>query len=90
MMSPSDLVPSDSMTFTQRWPEQGWALLQLLLLISVSQAKEQLCVQRGDPEDPQLSKDGDIILGGIFSFHSSWRDKRNTYMHKPVPLQCTR
>ncbi|XP_072247811.1 extracellular calcium-sensing receptor-like [Leuresthes tenuis] len=29
------------------------------------------------------------MLGGIFSFHSSWENKHNTYMQKPLPLQCT-
>ncbi|XP_029963986.1 extracellular calcium-sensing receptor-like [Salarias fasciatus] len=29
------------------------------------------------------------MLGGIFSFHSSWKDRQNTYMHQPLPLQCT-
>ncbi|XP_042342900.1 extracellular calcium-sensing receptor-like [Plectropomus leopardus] len=77
------------MTATQSWPEQGWALLQLLLVASFSQAEEPVCRQRGDPENPQLSKDGDIMLGGIFSFHSSWKDRQDTYMHKPLPLQCT-
>uniref|UniRef100_A0A674N2J6 Extracellular calcium-sensing receptor n=2 Tax=Takifugu rubripes TaxID=31033 RepID=A0A674N2J6_TAKRU len=67
---------------------QGWALLQLLLLVSFSQAEDHVCLQMGDPENPQLSKDGDIILGGIFSFHRSWINRRDTYMHKPLPLQC--
>uniref|UniRef100_A0A3Q3JUD2 G-protein coupled receptors family 3 profile domain-containing protein n=1 Tax=Monopterus albus TaxID=43700 RepID=A0A3Q3JUD2_MONAL len=43
----------------------------------------------GDPENPQLSKDGDIILGAIFSFHFSWKVGQDTYMHKPLPLECT-
>ncbi|XP_059187089.1 extracellular calcium-sensing receptor-like [Centropristis striata] len=77
------------MTSTQRWPEQGWALLQLLLVASFSQAKEPVCRRRGDPEYPHLSKDGDIMLGGIFSFHSSWKERQDTYTHKPTPLQCT-
>ncbi|XP_045928761.1 extracellular calcium-sensing receptor-like [Micropterus dolomieu] len=58
-------------------------------MVSVSQAEEMECKQRGDPENPQLSKDGDIILGGMFSFHSTWRDRQDTYMHKPLSLECT-
>uniref|UniRef100_A0A4W6C081 G-protein coupled receptors family 3 profile domain-containing protein n=1 Tax=Lates calcarifer TaxID=8187 RepID=A0A4W6C081_LATCA len=61
----------------------------LFLVVSSSQAEEPVCRQRGDPENPQLSKDGDIMLGGIFSFHSSWKERRDTYMHKPLPLECT-
>uniref|UniRef100_A0A7N6A4X4 G-protein coupled receptors family 3 profile domain-containing protein n=1 Tax=Anabas testudineus TaxID=64144 RepID=A0A7N6A4X4_ANATE len=57
-------------------------------LTSFSQAEEPVCRRRGDPEDPRLSKDGDIILGGIFSFHSNWKDRENTYTHKPLPLEC--
>nr|XP_046245714.1 extracellular calcium-sensing receptor-like [Scatophagus argus] len=77
------------MTSTQRRPEKGWAVLLLLLVVSFSKAEETVCRQRGDPENPQLSKDGDIMLGGIFSFHNKWINKQDTYMHKPLPLQCT-
>ncbi|XP_042071857.1 extracellular calcium-sensing receptor-like [Haplochromis burtoni] len=77
------------MTSTQRWPEKGWALLQLLLVASASSAEEPVCRQRGDPENPLLSKNGDIILGAIFSFHASWKDRKDSYMNKPLPLQCT-
>uniref|UniRef100_A0A3Q3B6E3 Extracellular calcium-sensing receptor-like n=1 Tax=Kryptolebias marmoratus TaxID=37003 RepID=A0A3Q3B6E3_KRYMA len=65
------------------WPEQGCALLQLYLLMSFSQSEESLCRRRGDPDIPQLSKDGEIMLGGIFSFHSSWKNKENTYSEEP-------
>ncbi|KAL7401107.1 hypothetical protein ABVT39_023014 [Epinephelus coioides] len=54
------------------------------------QAEELVCRRRGDPENPQLSNDGDIFLGAIFSFHSSWKIRQDNYMHKPLPLQCTR
>ncbi|XP_008298312.1 extracellular calcium-sensing receptor-like [Stegastes partitus] len=25
----------------------------------------------------------------MFSFHSRWKDRQDTYMHKPLPLECT-
>ncbi|KAM9359495.1 extracellular calcium-sensing receptor-like [Symphorus nematophorus] len=78
------------MTSTQRRPEKGWGLIQLLLLASFSQAEKLVCRRRGDPENPQLSKDGDIMLGGIFSFHDRWKNRQDTYMYEPLPLQCTR
>uniref|UniRef100_A0A672Z2K9 G-protein coupled receptors family 3 profile domain-containing protein n=1 Tax=Sphaeramia orbicularis TaxID=375764 RepID=A0A672Z2K9_9TELE len=61
----------------------------LLLVVCFSQADEPVCRHRGDSENPQLSKNGDIILGGIFSLHSSWKTRQERYMHKPLPLQCT-
>ncbi|KAM8768474.1 extracellular calcium-sensing receptor-like [Acanthopagrus schlegelii] len=75
------------MMSTQRGPGKGWVLL--LLLASFSQAEEPVCRLIGDPENPQLSKDGDILLGGIFSFHNKWKNRLETYMQKPLPLQCT-
>uniref|UniRef100_A0A3Q3MJS5 Extracellular calcium-sensing receptor-like n=1 Tax=Mastacembelus armatus TaxID=205130 RepID=A0A3Q3MJS5_9TELE len=89
MMPPSGLAPSDIMASTQRWPEWSWVLLQLLLAVSFSQAEELVCQQTGDYENPQLSKNGGVILGGIFSFHSSWKNRQDSYKHKPLPLECT-
>uniref|UniRef100_A0A3B5PNZ9 Extracellular calcium-sensing receptor-like n=1 Tax=Xiphophorus maculatus TaxID=8083 RepID=A0A3B5PNZ9_XIPMA len=53
-----------------RWLEQRLKLFYLLLLSSFSVAEEQACTHRGDLEDAQLIKKGDIMLGGVFSFHN--------------------
>uniref|UniRef100_A0A8C5FWN2 Extracellular calcium-sensing receptor-like n=1 Tax=Gadus morhua TaxID=8049 RepID=A0A8C5FWN2_GADMO len=74
--------------YVKLWSEQGLALLQLLLVASFSKSEERACSLMGEPEEPQLFKTGDIILGGIFSFHSSWRTVESSYMHRPLPLQC--
>ncbi|XP_037533468.1 extracellular calcium-sensing receptor-like [Nematolebias whitei] len=42
----------------------------------------------GDPERPQMSKDGDLLLGGIFYFHNNWKNRENSYTQKPLPLEC--
>ncbi|XP_036935009.1 extracellular calcium-sensing receptor-like [Acanthopagrus latus] len=78
------------MTFTQRWRERGWALFQLLLVASISvfSIEETRCRLRGDPEIPLLSKNEDIMIGGIISFHLRWKNRQDTYMEKPLPLQC--
>ncbi|XP_030007208.1 vomeronasal type-2 receptor 1-like [Sphaeramia orbicularis] len=52
-------------------------------------ADELVCRQRGDPENPQLSKDGDIVLGAILAFHNNWENRLDTHKTKPLPLQCT-
>uniref|UniRef100_A0A8C6TMN5 G-protein coupled receptors family 3 profile domain-containing protein n=1 Tax=Neogobius melanostomus TaxID=47308 RepID=A0A8C6TMN5_9GOBI len=33
--------------------------------------------------------DGELLLGGIFSFHNSWIIRQHNYTQKPLPLQCT-
>uniref|UniRef100_A0A4W5M2K1 G-protein coupled receptors family 3 profile domain-containing protein n=1 Tax=Hucho hucho TaxID=62062 RepID=A0A4W5M2K1_9TELE len=67
-------------------------MLQLVLVAALSRAEPEglvVCRRRGGPEYPQLAKDGDIILGGIFSFHSSWQNRELNYTQSPPPLQCT-
>ncbi|KAK2847347.1 hypothetical protein Q5P01_010346 [Channa striata] len=76
------------MMSTQTSSEWVWTLLQMLLVASFSQAQEPVCRHRGDAENTHLSKGGDFIIGGIFSFHSSWKDRQETYTQKPLPLEC--
>ncbi|KAL7870267.1 hypothetical protein SRHO_G00077640 [Serrasalmus rhombeus] len=46
------------------------------------------CNLQGEHVYPQLSKDGDIFIGGIFPFHSSWDMTDVSYILKPSPLTC--
>ncbi|XP_014826136.1 PREDICTED: extracellular calcium-sensing receptor-like [Poecilia mexicana] len=77
------------MMSAKRSLRQGWLILQLLLAACFSQAAELVCSQNGDLESPQLVKDGDVMLGGLFSFHNNWKEREETYTEKPLPLQCT-
>ncbi|XP_035381009.1 extracellular calcium-sensing receptor-like [Electrophorus electricus] len=69
--------------------EPAFALLHLVMtIISFSKSNGNTCSLRGESVCPQLSKDGDIIVGGIFSFHSSWEITDLSYLVKPPPLKC--
>ncbi|XP_060780417.1 extracellular calcium-sensing receptor-like [Neoarius graeffei] len=43
-----------------------------------------------NPEDPLLSKDGDVIIGAIFSVHMCTDMQSLEYTEKPQPLICIR
>lgn len=73
-----------------RWPHWVCAVLQLFFLMSLSLNESFLCRRMGDPERPHMSKDGDILLGGIFYFHNNWKNRENSYTQKPLPLECNR
>ncbi|XP_033884639.1 extracellular calcium-sensing receptor-like [Acipenser ruthenus] len=62
--------------------------LEVILIALFTRAQEPVCVVRGKPEFPQLSKDGDIVIGGIFSLHSSWNGTKPTFETVPEPLEC--
>uniref|UniRef100_A0A671PP91 G-protein coupled receptors family 3 profile domain-containing protein n=1 Tax=Sinocyclocheilus anshuiensis TaxID=1608454 RepID=A0A671PP91_9TELE len=65
------------------------ALLHMVIAImTFSKANKTVCTLRGEPVHPELWKDGDIIVGGVFSFHSSWEIRQLTYSIMPPPLKC--
>uniref|UniRef100_A0AAY5F509 G-protein coupled receptors family 3 profile domain-containing protein n=1 Tax=Electrophorus electricus TaxID=8005 RepID=A0AAY5F509_ELEEL len=51
-----------------------------MTIISFSKSNGTDCTLLGESVYPQLSKDGDIIVGGIFPFHSSWEITDLSYL----------
>uniref|UniRef100_A0A8C9WLI0 Extracellular calcium-sensing receptor-like n=1 Tax=Scleropages formosus TaxID=113540 RepID=A0A8C9WLI0_SCLFO len=68
----------------------AWLLPATWLLAHQVQAEGLLCRLLSRFELPQLQKDGDINIGGIFSFHDSWVETESTFATKPYPPQCRR
>ncbi|KAG2462626.1 CASR protein, partial [Polypterus senegalus] len=52
--------------------------------------EEQVCRQFGPQVRPSFSKDGDIIIGAIFSIHDSTVDSRQNFTSKPESVSCKR
>ncbi|XP_035381386.1 extracellular calcium-sensing receptor-like [Electrophorus electricus] len=60
----------------------------VMAIIKFSKANETACALRGESVYPQLSKDGHIIVAGIFPFHSKWENTNLSYSVTPSPLKC--
>lgn len=63
-------------------------LLLVVLTALLTRAEETVCKLQGTQELPHFSKDGDIIIGGIFSFHDSLLDAKPSYNVIPEPPRC--
>ncbi|XP_072551879.1 extracellular calcium-sensing receptor-like [Salminus brasiliensis] len=63
-------------------------LLHVMMAIINFSRANATCNLQEDSAYPQLSKDGDIIVGGIFPLHSSWEIPDLSYLVKPLPLKC--
>ncbi|KAK2847376.1 hypothetical protein Q5P01_010375 [Channa striata] len=47
------------------------------------------CKVQDTPPVPAFSKDGDYIIGGVFSLHSYMQTTKRNYTFMPEPLRCT-
>lgn len=66
-------------------------ILGLFLLCSIETIGESVnCSMIGKPENPLLSNDGDIIIGGAFSIHNKINLEIPSFTEKPHRLMCTR
>ncbi|KAM9481489.1 extracellular calcium-sensing receptor-like [Clarias gariepinus] len=63
-------------------------LLHTWLLFTQVRAGDPPCSLLGFPSSPQLSKDGDVLIGGIFSFHVKWDQTTNFFTSEPWQPQC--
>uniref|UniRef100_A0A8B9J417 Extracellular calcium-sensing receptor-like n=1 Tax=Astyanax mexicanus TaxID=7994 RepID=A0A8B9J417_ASTMX len=66
------------------------SFLHTWLLFTLVKAADPPCSLRGLPNPPQLSRDGDVIIGGIFSFHNSWEQTPDTFTSGPQQPKCKR
>ncbi|KAF5895970.1 extracellular calcium-sensing receptor-like, partial [Clarias magur] len=51
-------------------------------------AADPPCSIQGLHNPPQLSKDGDLLIGGIFSFHNKWDQPAHTFISGPTQGEC--
>ncbi|KAG2462622.1 V2R1 protein, partial [Polypterus senegalus] len=57
--------------------------LLVLLTAWLTEAEESVCRSHGTSGSPQLSKNGDILIGGIFSIHNTVSDIKATFSNNP-------
>lgn len=48
-----------------------------------------ICKLQGTPRLAAFSKDGDYVIGGVFSIHYNMQTMTHNYATMPEPLSCT-
>ncbi|XP_053356956.1 extracellular calcium-sensing receptor-like [Clarias gariepinus] len=73
------------------WRQQyGYVIESPKMGAGESSAKGENCHILETPASPLLSKDGDLIIGAIFSVHRGTEIQSLAYTEKPQPLTCIR
>ncbi|KAM9480737.1 extracellular calcium-sensing receptor-like [Clarias gariepinus] len=60
----------------------------MITIINFSRANETTCSLQGELVYPHFWKNGDIMIGGIFPFYSSWEFTDLSYSVMPPPIIC--
>ncbi|XP_027017456.1 extracellular calcium-sensing receptor-like [Tachysurus fulvidraco] len=69
--------------------ESIFILLHMVMaIINFTKGNGTTCILQGEPAYPQLWKNGDIIVGGLFPFHSNWETTDLTYVAMPQTMKC--
>ncbi|XP_046720770.1 extracellular calcium-sensing receptor-like [Silurus meridionalis] len=63
-------------------------LFQLLFMVLLCQAQEPVCRVHSHIEQPELYADGDLIIGGIFSFRTGQDGYTDSFTHMPAVRPC--
>lgn len=63
-------------------------LFLLLVMVLLSQAQEPVCRQHSHMEQPELHVDGDLIIGGIFSFRTGQDGYKDIFNSRPDVRPC--
>lgn len=65
-------------------------LVAIILLALLTRAQDLSCKYFGSAEVPDLSKEGDIIIGGIFSYDTLNIEVKHEFKVKPTLFKCKR
>ncbi|XP_027017641.2 extracellular calcium-sensing receptor-like [Tachysurus fulvidraco] len=60
----------------------------LVAIVNYSGANNYTCSLRDENVDPHIWKNGDIIVGAIFPFHSNWDISESSYSVRPSSMKC--
>ena len=63
-------------------------LLRLLLLVLLVGKGDCVCRLRGSAQPAELAQDGDLVIGGIFSFRTGQDYVINTFQTIPEVRKC--
>uniref|UniRef100_A0A3B4YAW7 Extracellular calcium-sensing receptor-like n=1 Tax=Seriola lalandi dorsalis TaxID=1841481 RepID=A0A3B4YAW7_SERLL len=79
------------MRFTVCWlglKSRAMPLLRLLFSVLLIGKGDSVCRLQGSAQPPELAQDGDLVIGGIFSFRTGQDYVTNTFQSVPEVRKC--